>query len=154
MTVKSQLVPIMVSLSTTGAPRLQSQIGEAVAEIAELDFPERWPNLIDVSPSEDDRRCNLLTIGYGVGHGRQLFWRQLHRQQRSLDNGALNLQKVYFSTSKAQPNICLTISFGRWRSQFQSNELFSTIKTVLEKFCKPYTELFQVRRMCAEMQRT
>jgi exportin-2 (importin alpha re-exporter) len=49
MTVKSQLVPIMVSLSTTGASRLQSQIGEAVAEIAELDFPERWPTLIDVS---------------------------------------------------------------------------------------------------------
>lgn len=49
MTVKSQLVPIMVSLSTTGASRLQSQIGEAVAEIAELDFPEQWPNLIDVS---------------------------------------------------------------------------------------------------------
>lgn len=51
MTVKSQLVPIMVSLSTTGASRLQSQIGEAVAEIAELDFPERWPTLIDVSKS-------------------------------------------------------------------------------------------------------
>jgi exportin-2 (importin alpha re-exporter) len=59
MTVKSQLVPIMVSLSTTGASRLQSQIGEAVAEIAELDFPERWPTLIDVSKS------HLLTTHSG-----------------------------------------------------------------------------------------
>jgi len=47
--VKAQLVPIMVSLSTSGASRLQAQIGEAVAEIAELDFPERWPTLVDVS---------------------------------------------------------------------------------------------------------
>lgn len=41
----------MVSLSTPGGPaaRLQSQIGEAVAEIASVDFPERWPNLLDVS---------------------------------------------------------------------------------------------------------
>jgi len=59
MTVKSQLVPIMVSLSTTGASRLQSQIGEAVAEIAELDFPERWPTLIDVS------KIHLLTTHSG-----------------------------------------------------------------------------------------
>jgi exportin-2 (importin alpha re-exporter) len=49
--VKSQLVPIMVSLSTPGGPaaKLQSQIGEAVAEIASVDFPEQWPNLLDVS---------------------------------------------------------------------------------------------------------
>ncbi|KAJ9118399.1 hypothetical protein QFC24_006228 [Naganishia onofrii] len=47
--VKSQLVPIMVSLSTPGGPaaKLQSQIGEAVAEIASVDFPEQWPNLLD-----------------------------------------------------------------------------------------------------------
>jgi exportin-2 (importin alpha re-exporter) len=57
--VKAQLVPIMVSLSTSGASRLQAQIGEAVAEIAELDFPERWPTLVDVS----DRNSFDISLG-------------------------------------------------------------------------------------------
>jgi hypothetical protein len=41
----------------------------------------------------------------------------------------------------------------RWRSQFQSNELFTTIKLVLEKFCVPYTALFQVRTISADPQK-
>jgi hypothetical protein len=39
----------MVSLSTPALSRLQAQVGEAVAEVAGVDFPDRWEGLIDVS---------------------------------------------------------------------------------------------------------
>lgn len=104
MTVKSQLVPIMVSLSNTGATRLQSQIGEAVAEIAELDFPERWPTLIE----------DLVN--------------SLSAENFTINNGVLTTAHSIFK---------------RWRAQFQSNELFTTIKLVLEKFCPAYMALFK-----------
>ncbi|GHJ89066.1 hypothetical protein NliqN6_5468 [Naganishia liquefaciens] len=71
--VKSQLVPIMVSLSTPGgsAARLQSQIGEAVAEIASVDFPERWPNLLDdmvnsLSPDNFTINNGVLTTAHSI----------------------------------------------------------------------------------------
>jgi hypothetical protein len=62
----------MVSLSTPGGPaaKLQSQIGEAVAEIASVDFPERWPNLLDVSRRGGSVRALLMVDA--VGHGQQL----------------------------------------------------------------------------------
>jgi hypothetical protein len=63
----------MVSLSTPGGPaaRLQSQIGEAVAEIASVDFPERWPNLLDVS--DFLVRVGVVLMGVtDVGYGQQL----------------------------------------------------------------------------------
>lgn len=47
--IKSQLVPIMVSLSTSESSRLQAQLGEAVSEVASYDFPEKWPTLVTVS---------------------------------------------------------------------------------------------------------
>lgn len=63
----------MVSLSTPGGPaaKLQSQIGEAVDEIASVDFPERWPNLLDVSGVAG---CVDGDVDYGllIGHGEQL----------------------------------------------------------------------------------
>ncbi|KAJ8663506.1 hypothetical protein O0I10_000748 [Lichtheimia ornata] len=34
--------------------------------------------------------------------------------------------------------------FKRWRSQFESNSLFSDIKYVLELFCEPYRQLLQI----------
>jgi hypothetical protein len=63
----------MVSLSTPGGPaaRLQSQIGEAVAEIASVDFPERWPNLLDVSDFVLGEGIVLMDVT-DVGYGQQL----------------------------------------------------------------------------------
>ncbi|EMR10605.1 hypothetical protein PNEG_01308 [Pneumocystis murina B123] len=44
-------------------------------------------------------------------------------------------------------NLCILQTahsiFGRWRSQFRSDSLFSEILFVLEKFCTPYKNLFQ-----------
>jgi hypothetical protein len=58
----------MVSLSTAGASRLQAQIGEAVAEIAEMDFPERWPTLIDVSVAVIHK--SILRYAYAIHQSR------------------------------------------------------------------------------------
>jgi hypothetical protein len=46
--LKPQLVPAMIALSGTNEKTIRAQIAESVSLIAELDFPERWPNLIDV----------------------------------------------------------------------------------------------------------
>lgn len=43
--LKSQLVAVLVGLSST--PQLQVQIQESVSIIAEADFADRWPELID-----------------------------------------------------------------------------------------------------------
>jgi exportin-2 (importin alpha re-exporter) len=46
--LKPQLVPAMISLSGASDKAIRAQIAESVSLIAELDFPERWPDLIDV----------------------------------------------------------------------------------------------------------
>ncbi|SCV72042.1 BQ2448_4736 [Microbotryum intermedium] len=43
--LKQSIVAIMISLAN--APALQVQIGEAIAIMAEADFPDQWENLID-----------------------------------------------------------------------------------------------------------
>ena len=47
-TLKPQLVPAMIALSGASDKAIRAQIAESVSLIAELDFPERWPDLIDV----------------------------------------------------------------------------------------------------------
>lgn len=47
-TLKPQLVPAMIALSGPNEKAIRAQIAESVSLIAELDFPERWPDLIDV----------------------------------------------------------------------------------------------------------
>ena len=53
-TLKPQLVPAMIALSGASDKAIRAQIAESVSFIAELDFPERWPDLIDVR-----QRANL-----------------------------------------------------------------------------------------------
>ena len=38
----------MIALSGASDKAIRAQIAESVSLIAELDFPERWPDLIDV----------------------------------------------------------------------------------------------------------
>ncbi|WVN85455.1 uncharacterized protein L203_100601 [Cryptococcus depauperatus CBS 7841] len=45
--IKSQLVPLMISLGTPQTAKLQSQIGEGLSYIASLDFPNDWEGLCD-----------------------------------------------------------------------------------------------------------
>ncbi|BGP55866.1 hypothetical protein JCM8202_002291 [Rhodotorula sphaerocarpa] len=48
--LKQSIVAIMISLS--GEPALQIQVGEAIAIMAESDFPDQWDNLIDQLTSQ------------------------------------------------------------------------------------------------------
>lgn len=46
--LRSELVPAMLALSNPTEKAIRAQVAESVSLIAELDFPEKWPNLIDV----------------------------------------------------------------------------------------------------------
>ena len=63
--VKQQLVPIMIALGSPATAKLQAQIGEGLATIAERDFPDEWEGLVDVSYSD----LILRTSSYEVGTG-------------------------------------------------------------------------------------
>ena len=47
--IKTQLIPLMISLATPQTALLQKQVGEALAMVAEQDFPDQWEGLVDVS---------------------------------------------------------------------------------------------------------
>jgi exportin-2 (importin alpha re-exporter) len=46
--LRAQLVPAMLALSAPADKAIRAQVAESVALIAELDFPSKWDNLIDV----------------------------------------------------------------------------------------------------------
>jgi exportin-2 (importin alpha re-exporter) len=46
--LKLQLVPAMIAHSGASDKAIRAQIAESVSLITELDFPERWSDLIDV----------------------------------------------------------------------------------------------------------
>ena len=46
--LRQELVPAMLALSKPSDASIRLQVAEAVSLIAELDFPDRWSDLIDV----------------------------------------------------------------------------------------------------------
>lgn len=46
--LRSELVPAMIALSNPADKSIRAQVAESVSLIAELDFPTKWPDLIDV----------------------------------------------------------------------------------------------------------
>lgn len=59
--LRAELVPAMLSLSAPTDKAIRAQVAESVALIAELDFPVKWGNLIDVRRVKTDlfRLLNL-----------------------------------------------------------------------------------------------
>lgn len=50
VSLRAELVPAMIALSTDPADKaIRAQTAESISLIAELDFPAKWPDLIDVS---------------------------------------------------------------------------------------------------------
>lgn len=49
--LRSELVPGMIVLSNPADKSIRAQVAESVSLIAELDFPVKWNDLIDVSPT-------------------------------------------------------------------------------------------------------
>jgi hypothetical protein len=60
--LKPQLVPTMISLSGVSDKAIHAQIAGSVSLIAELDFPERWFDLIDVRLNESTNLILILTF--------------------------------------------------------------------------------------------
>ncbi|KAK5779823.1 importin-alpha export receptor PWA37_001820 [Arxiozyma heterogenica] len=74
--IKKEIIPLMISLPNN----LQVQIGEAISLIADSDFPQRWPDLLqDLSGklSPDDMVLNkgVLTVAHSIFKR----WRPLFR---------------------------------------------------------------------------
>jgi exportin-2 (importin alpha re-exporter) len=46
--LRSELVPAMLTLSNPSDKAIRGQVAEAVSLIAALDFPNKWPDLIHV----------------------------------------------------------------------------------------------------------
>ncbi|PFH53505.1 hypothetical protein AMATHDRAFT_54636 [Amanita thiersii Skay4041] len=60
--IKRDLLPAMLALSNTSDTTIRVQVAETVSLIAELDFPDKWPDLIDqlvASLSASDNNVNL-----------------------------------------------------------------------------------------------
>lgn len=82
----------MIQLS--GVPNIQVQVGEAIAVVAEADFPYEWVDLVDVSISlSASSRLRFLTRLL-IATGGKLYARQLHRQQRRAADRPRDIQEV------------------------------------------------------------
>ncbi|KAJ8099083.1 Cse1-domain-containing protein [Lipomyces tetrasporus] len=74
--VKSEIVGLMITLP----PSLQVQLGEAISIMADSDFPDRWPNLVDdlvsrLSPNDVAVNNGVLLVAHSIFKR----WRPLFR---------------------------------------------------------------------------
>jgi hypothetical protein len=110
--LKQRLLPLIAQLSSGAAQAAQSsaslrlQLADCVALIANKDFPERWPTLIDE-----------LVSGLALPPGSPALSAVLHTAHSI---------------------------FRRWRAAFRSNELYTQIIFVLDRFASPFLDLLKV----------
>ncbi|KAF9259931.1 Cse1-domain-containing protein [Marasmius fiardii PR-910] len=102
--LRSQLVPAMLALSNPADKPIRAQVAESVALIAELDFPSKWPDLID----------------------------QLVASLNATDSNTI-LGVLHTAHS----------IFQQWRAHVRSDQLFTEINLVFEKFMTPFLNLFR-----------
>ncbi|KDQ49269.1 hypothetical protein JAAARDRAFT_201016 [Jaapia argillacea MUCL 33604] len=63
--LRNDLVPAMIALSAPTDKASRAQVAESVSLIAEVDFPERWPTLIETlvnSLSQDNYNINIAVL--------------------------------------------------------------------------------------------
>ena len=118
--IRSQLVPAMIALSDPADKAIRAQIAESVALIAELDFPAKWNDLVDV------RRSSLTTCSFSNIPQQQLV---------------LSLSSTDYSINVGVLQTAHSI-FNQWRAQVRSDGLFTEINFVLSRFMKPFLDLF------------
>ena len=108
----------MIALAHPADKAIRAQIAESVALVAELDFPSKWPDLIDVRP--------------------------IHPSPNLTPS-----QQPVLSLSPTEYNINLGVLesahsiFRNWRSQVRSDQLYSEINLVLDRFVTPFLGLFR-----------
>ncbi|KAF8650732.1 hypothetical protein AX16_005105 [Volvariella volvacea WC 439] len=78
--LRNELVPAMLALSNPADKAIRAQVAESVSLIAELDFPEKWPNLIDqlvasLSPTDYNVNIGVLETAHSIFNR----WRALVR---------------------------------------------------------------------------
>ena len=102
-------------------PNIQSQLGDAVGIIADSDFWQKWDTLVDVGrPSHPTfPRANPF----------QDLVSRLTADNPSVNNGVLQVAHSIFK---------------RWRPLYRSDDLFTEINHVLEKFGTPFLTLVEV----------
>lgn len=69
--LRSQLVPAMLALSTSQDNSIRAQIADSISLIAELDFPSKWPDLINhlvasLSPTNTTRNISVLESAHSI----------------------------------------------------------------------------------------
>jgi exportin-2 (importin alpha re-exporter) len=124
--LKPQLVPAMIALSAQNEKPIRAQIAECVSLIAELDFPHRWPDLIDV-------RSPFL-VSYAPHFSPHPSY--LQQLVQSLTTADFNVNIGVLETAHS--------IFRSWRSQARSDAFWSIIKLVHSKFLVPYFNLFEL----------
>lgn len=119
-TIRNQLVPAMIALSLPTDKAFRAQIAESVSVIAELDFPQKWPELIDV--------------------------RFLSKVVRVLTE---IVQQLVTSLSTTDYSVSLGVLetahsiFNRWRSAIRTDDLYTVINYVLSRFIDPFISFFR-----------
>ncbi|KAG2159252.1 CAS/CSE protein [Suillus bovinus] len=159
--LRSQLVPAMIALSNPTDKAIRAQIAEAVALIAELDFPAKWTDLIDqliLSLSKTDYSINV-----GVLQTAHSIFNQWRAQVRSDElfteiNFVLsrfmqpfldlsNQTATILLSSPAPPNIAIVtqaqIILVDIFYDFTCQDLPPGIEDAHDSFFAPQTGLFQ-----------
>lgn len=113
----------MITLSAPTDKAVRAQIAESISLIASADFPQPWTDLIDVCT------CYYLAKrrhSWGIAQKLVSF---LSQTDYSVNIGVLQTAHSIF-----QP----------WRAATRSDSLYSVINYVLERFTKPFLNLFQI----------
>jgi exportin-2 (importin alpha re-exporter) len=82
----------MLALSAPTDKAIRAQVAESVALIAELDFPNKWDNLIDVRYYHFFQNVNQSR--YHIATSVILLSERLQYQPRCSSNGTFNLPAV------------------------------------------------------------
>ena len=90
--LRAELVPAMLSLSAPTDKAIRAQVAESVALIAELDFPAKWENLIDVRRVKTNP-FRLLNLPCSATY-RFFFCHRLQHQCRCSANCSFHLSAV------------------------------------------------------------
>ncbi|CDR47565.1 CYFA0S33e00496g1_1 [Cyberlindnera fabianii] len=141
--IKSEIIPLMITLPNN----LQIQIGEAISIIADSDFPERWPTLIDdlVSKlSDDDMVTNkgVLTVAHSIFKR----WRPLFRSDALFLEIKLVLDKFqqpFLHLLKRVDTLITESASNRAQLQILFDVLLLLVKIYHDLNCQDIPEFFE-----------
>ncbi|CAM9020808.1 unnamed protein product [Wickerhamomyces anomalus] len=141
--IKSEIIPLMISLPNN----LQIQIGEAISVIADSDFPERWPSLIDDlvnKLSEDDMVTNIGVLT--VAHSIFKRWRPLFRSDALFLEIKLVLEKFsvpFLNLLKKVDGLIDSNSTNKAQLAILFDVLLLLVKIYFDLNCQDLPEFFE-----------